>query len=726
MGKNRVSYGGRAFHQDASNAMKGDIVRGIIELVTNSDDAYGDSNGKIRIEIERRRGGKPSMVIVRDRAIGMRADEMKRKIGGLGEQTSGFEQGRAVRGNLGRGAKDIAAFGPVTFETICENRFSQLLLEEDGSYDDPTEGKASDSDRARLGVPRGNGTAVTVDVSAGIKCPQHAKLLEKLSRHYQLRDINADPRREITLVDLNTGRSDAVRYGPPALPEEVSTELVIDGYPDATASLTLYRNQERYEHATSDSSRPEGLLLKGRRAIYENTLFSFEGNPYAHWFSGVVRCPYIDHLALEFDQEHLARRDHRPGNPMRIITRSRDGLEHDHPFYKALSSAVESVLGEFVRREEEKAQAGTARESAKLRRTLDMLGRDLGRLIDADLREIDEDGLTRSGRGGADEGLRVIPQNPVLYMGENKTISVVAAKGLNETEITVELDPQGVVELLDGPTIPLVDHPRNDDSVIARVRLRPLIEEQETFLTVHLGDLELTVLIEVRPEREDPEPSIPETFEFERERYQMTVGKRRSLKLHAPVDVVDEHGLNATVTSSSPDVVVMGGRADLEFDEDLLCYVGAISVDPRVLGSKATLTATLGPLQATCDVVVVQQEATGPSIEIVIVDEAAGKYRARVDRTGEKTIIKILGGHPAIRRYLGPGPDFPHQDALHARALVAEVVAGEAARMIMEKKFSVPGELDAPAFYSEHVGLLTKYLTRCHKMMVSDAELLSN
>ena len=43
--------------------------------------------------------------------------------------------------------------------------------------------------------------------------------------------------------------------------------------------------------------------------------------------------------------------------------------------------------------------------------------------------------------------------------------------------------------------------------------------------------------------------------------------------------------------------------------------------------------------------------------------------------------------------------------------------------MIMEKKFAVAGDLDGPAFYAEHTALLTKYLPRCHKMMVSESEL---
>ncbi len=74
MGKNRVSYGPRAFRQDAQNAMKGEIIRGLIEAITNCDDSYGDEkNGKIRIEVEHRRG-RPWNVIVRDRAKGMRKE----------------------------------------------------------------------------------------------------------------------------------------------------------------------------------------------------------------------------------------------------------------------------------------------------------------------------------------------------------------------------------------------------------------------------------------------------------------------------------------------------------------------------------------------------------------------------------------------------------------------------------------------------------------------------
>ncbi len=723
MGTHRVLYTARAFKQDASNAMKGDIVRGLIELITNCDDAYGDdAHGKIRIEVEHRRSA-PWRVIVRDHARGMRKARMAHAIGDIGTRTSGFEDGAHVRGNLGRGAKDLAAFGPVTFESICDGYYSAMTLEPDGSFDEPIERKATDDDRQRLGTPRGNGTVVTVIVEGRFRCPQRRTLLEKLSKHYQLRDINSDPRRELTLFDLNDGTTDGVRYGRPSLTQVLSRELTVPGYDDATVAVTISRTAERYENPSSDSGRPEGLLIKGRRAIYENTLLSFEGNPHSHWFTGSITCEYIDTLALEYDNVETGGGEHSPLNPIPLISRSRDGLEHEHPFHKALVGAVEPLLDELVREEERRANEGEVRESARLRRALDSLGRDLGQLVDADLREIDEDGLRGDKAGAGTEPLRIIPEDPVLYMSEDKTISVVALRSLGATTIDVEVDPEGVIELLDTSPIPLADHPRRDDCMIARVHLRPLIEDEETLLTVRCGEAEAIASIEVRPEREIPDPVPPTELEFERARYQLAHGKRRSLVLRAPIEVINEADTTVVrVDSSDAGIVVLGGSVKLEFDEDELCFIGRVQVDPRVLGAKGTLTATLGAAHATCEVVVAQHDGGGPRLDIKIVDEAQGRYRAYVERVGEITRIKILGGHSAIKRYLGPGPEFPLQDSPTARLIIAEIVAGEAARLVMERKYRTTGDLDGTAFYAEHLLYLEKYLARCHKMMLVGPE----
>ena len=193
------------------------------------------------------------------------------------------------------------------------------------------------------------------------------------------------------------------------------------GGPEVTATLTIYRNEGRYDDPPSDDSRLAGLLIKGRRAIYENTLFRFENSPMAGWFSGRVECPYIDQLATEYDARFVAGQPQDKRNPVPIITRSRDGLQQTHPFYKALATAVEKPLGELVREEEKKSKESSGHESSETRRTLDTLGRDLARLIDEDLRELEEEGLIGGGEtGSAVPPMRLIPEQAVLYMGEDR------------------------------------------------------------------------------------------------------------------------------------------------------------------------------------------------------------------------------------------------------------------------------------------------------------------
>lgn len=106
--------------QDARLAIR-DVYDAIVELVTNSDDRYQilGTEGRVEIELGRQGKGKPSILRVRDFADGMTTDQMNRKLGRIGGRVSGMEEGKAVRGTNSRGAKDIAALGRVTFESIA-------------------------------------------------------------------------------------------------------------------------------------------------------------------------------------------------------------------------------------------------------------------------------------------------------------------------------------------------------------------------------------------------------------------------------------------------------------------------------------------------------------------------------------------------------------------------------------------------------------------------------
>lgn len=176
--------------QNMERAMRGKIERGLVELITNSDDSYRDLeeegkqvSGKIRIEIERRKKEQPSTVIVRDRAGGMNREEMFHKLGTLGRRTSGFEKGKARRGLHGRGARDVVAFGVVYFESIKEEEYNHLIIPPSLKcrFTESRAKKATEEIRKKLGIPRGNSTVVTIEVESRFKLPHHETLVKDFS-----------------------------------------------------------------------------------------------------------------------------------------------------------------------------------------------------------------------------------------------------------------------------------------------------------------------------------------------------------------------------------------------------------------------------------------------------------------------------------------------------------------------------------------------------------------
>ena len=138
----------------------------------------------------------------------------------------------------------------------------------------------------------------------GVRRPRHENLRDDLTSDFQLRDIMADPKRTITLVGRtkNSSRTAKLRYSRPVLEPLLNTNIHIDGYPEAgPLSLTVGKLSERSDDPQRNPARSAGILIAGRRAIYDNTLFRFEGHPSAGWLHGRLVCPYIDQLANEHD-----------------------------------------------------------------------------------------------------------------------------------------------------------------------------------------------------------------------------------------------------------------------------------------------------------------------------------------------------------------------------------------------------------------------------------------
>ena len=727
-----IDYTGRAFHQDAMEAMRGDIVRGIIELITNSDDAYAplqlQKPGRILVQVEHRRN-QTWRVIVRDRATGLRAADMKRKFSALGGRTSGFESGQDRRGNLGRGAKDLAAFGDVSFEAICDNRYSKFVLHQDGSWELDPEHDARTEEREELGSPRGNGLVVTTTVAAHIRCPHHDNLQRKLNTHFQLRDILSDPNRWAELENLNDAKRERLTYRYPDLPVVFSGHLNIEGYSEAKAELTIWRLPERSDDGPTDVSRPNGILIKGTRAIYENTLFSFEGNVHAGWFAGRLTCPYIDRLAREYDDRLVRGLQPDPNNPFPIISRRRDGLTPDHPFIRALRGAADAPLRDLVARETEKARAEAGNvESVSTRAALERLATEVGRLISEEMREIEAEELP-GGQEGLPPLLQIVPEQVFAYMGEDRTLTV-AARNENVSvgdEVHIDADPVGVVEILT-PVVPLRSHTRREDLLVGQIRLRPLIEGEVTLVAATMADRTANALVEVRPGREEIEEVVepPTTLQFERPSYQVSWQRKKALSILAPATFVAEQGIHVTVSSSDPGIAIRGTKVELVYDDSVEYYRTSVQIEARTLGATTVISARVGEAVAETHVAVVRREE-GPNFKIQLVREDFGVWRAIVEREpiesgAEQSIIKIAGRHPALRRYLGE--NFERQDSPVCRGMIAEVVADVTARLVVSELYRLrrgTEAFDADRFYREHYKRLTRFLPRFQGLLVGDA-----
>ena len=190
-----------------------DVSDAIVELVTNSDDRYQilGTDGRIEIEIERRRGSNTSVLRVRDFADGMTAETMEQKLSRQGDRVSGLDEGQSVRGTNSRGAKDVAALGQVLFESIAEDsRYHKCEITPYFQFIMHDSAPASEDVRDKLGIGEGTGTVVTIQVDTNHNIPQHDNLRKHISQLVQLRDIVSDPRRSVVLIDINQGRSHSI------------------------------------------------------------------------------------------------------------------------------------------------------------------------------------------------------------------------------------------------------------------------------------------------------------------------------------------------------------------------------------------------------------------------------------------------------------------------------------------------------------------------------------
>jgi len=741
-----LSATARYKRQNMERAMRGRIERGLVELITNSDDSYRgleeegkQVSGQIRLEIERRYKGQPSTVRVKDRAAGMNREEMYKNLGELGARTSGFEKGKPRRGLHGRGARDVAAFGTVHFESIKDGEYNHLIIYPSLKcrFTGPPQ-KPTSEIRKRLGIPRGNGTVVTIKVADRFRIPRHETLVRDFSRYYSLRDLFCNPCREATLVDSNTGKSDRLVYRYPEGEvvfgeDEEDGDLVIPGYPTATAHLVIRKHESPFEE--ENLPLREGILVKSAAAIHDCTYFDLESERFAWRFSGELRCDFIDQLVRDYDdrEEAHAEAAHPEDNPMRLLDPFRDGLILEHPFAQALRKKGKQVLQQFID-ELKAAEHPPEREvtDEDLERRLRQLSRKISRLFERKVRELEEEmppGLTH--RGMIEDlgiGLHIIPAGEyAITVNEPKTFSVIVKdyEPLDESlPVSVTSShPEDVIVRVS----PVLLQRFSEDGRVGRTTFTVESSKAgaEAVIGARYSGYEELLLVKVG--EAPPPPKLPHGLSFEKPLYHLRINKAKTLLLRLRGVAGLDGEIIAEIVSDHAEVVVKGGgRCRLHPSEIPEVLTGRIRIQGRQLKARATITARVEGFEPAETRVVVEERppVSGLKLRFKPVEEDFGAVRYKWD-TEDPYFLKIAARDPSIRRYLGePTEDrYPGVGSALYHAVLAEVIAEALAFRLLEIHFRRDGQgmLDytsADFHYHRH---FSEFLTIAHNDLVAEA-----
>jgi len=730
--------------QNMERAMRGKVERGLVELITNSDDSYRDLeeeekqvSGKIRIEIERRKKEQSSTVIVRDRAGGMNREEIFHKLGTLGRRTSGFEKGKARRGLHGRGARDVVAFGFVHFESIKDEEYNHLIIPPSLKchFTESRAKKVTEEIRRKLGIPRGNGTVVTIEVENRFKLPYHETLVKDFSRHYSLRDIFSNSAREVIIVDLNKDQEDRLVYRYSTGEVVFDNDITIPDYPGVTAHLVIRKHTTSFEQGNLPYR--EGILIKSAAAIHDCTYFWLELEPFSWRFTGELQCEFIDELIREYDNREEANPDcpnHPENNPIRLLDPFRDGLILDHPFSQALYKKCKEILQPFIEGLKT-TEAPPKRDvtDENLNRKLDNLSKEVSKIFEKKVKELEEEIPSGLIDNGAIEklhiGLHIIPpeEQPII-VNQPKTFSIVVKhyEPLDESlPINIESSEPDYVKVR---TSPVYLKKFLEDRKIGRTTFTIVGSKvgTEAFIEARYSGSDNLVLVKVV---EPPSPSEPpDGLSFEKPLYHLQINKEKTLLLRLKTTTKIANPTTAKIVSDHPEIIVKGGgKCELRETDSPGVLVGKCRIRGRQLQVVGNITARVEGFDPAQTRVIVEERLplSGIKLKFKPVEEDFGSVRYKWD-DNNPYLLNIGAKHPSIRRYLGLPSEqgYPGIDSPLYHTVLAEVIAEALAFRILEKQFKREGQegmLDytsTDAYYHKH---FSEFLSIAHKSLVTES-----
>ena len=696
MKKINIVYTGQGFEQDAGQAMGSDVVRGLIELITNADDAYGKRVGEIRVDVLRAKSPQDATVIaVRDNAIGLNTDAMERNFSTLGGDLSGFAEGESKRGLFGRGSKDTAWFGKTVFESIHEGIYTELVLDRDGSGTIDHRASTTD-DYVRLNIKPGtNGLSASMHVYPQYaSVPDGAKLEQRLSTHVQLRTLIQ--RQRVLLVEYRAGRKTThpIVWDPP--PSELLLEEIIP-IPDYEVSckLIVRKLRQRIEGPVNEYSIT-GIAIRGSRTTYMNTFFDLSGYG-TGLLCGELECTAIDDLIRQYDKSAKANGKDSVNlkNPYRLIRRDRDGLDRNHPFTQALARlVVERVRPILDSLEPEQREGG----SKQLRKDLSQIAHLLSSLIREDLGE-DEDEIGGVGRPTPENPIIIIPPALRGKVGTKRTLTALIHAGSLGSGTLSASAVGSTVELLGAPSHP-VQHKTFVGTLVSQLRL-DLSEIGTTEISIWFMEkpeylASATVLVHDEPQ---PDETPPTGLEWKNDTMSVTVGKERNLTLRAPTELAPAGSIGVALELTGETTELLQNVCVLELTtrgwlEGKVRVRGVKLGAPCAISARALGQSTTGKITTT-----LPSPISGFNFDIRLVDRAEGSTRGVVTTEETGRVLLLFARHPALADHLGrlrTDGTYSNERQAASRAVLGEAIAAVVSDFVL--RIDIERE---PSLYSD-------------------------
>ena len=662
-----LQYTARAFKQDSEDAMKGDVVRALIELVTNADDAYNSKGGTIQIRLLKSESPYQVKIFVHDKATGLDADGLEKAFARLGDLNQKFVGDMGTRGLFGRGAKDVAALGKARFASIRAGKFSSLEIDPvkaKFNMEDINESPTESAYEECLLKEGESGLTAELFVSTIHRIPSAKDMVTKLQNHVQLRDLLN--RNEVFYFDERSKLEVKLHGLAPTGEKVIDQELMIPRFKHPV-KIEIYRLPVK-ETSTLDEYSVHGLVVSGRGAAYENSFLHLSKRPEAGWFCGRLDAPEIHDLARSIDTDKNASEL----NPTRIVSRQRDGLVQNHPYFRALGSEVEKILKPLfdAMADEEGAQR---KEGDKLRKRFDALSQVLANTLQEILDEADAGELpTSSDDDGSNFALSIIPPRRVIKIGETVSLTVRAPETFDLESIKFTLTSELTsFEIVDAGKILWSKHPRLP---VKQRTIRVLAKSRGTgILSASSGDVRaecelIAVAFEPVAEVE------PESLIFDPIHVKVAPTKAKNLLLRGPLEFVGEVvQINSTIAGLEVPIQARFKSSKSGKSAEILIRALA-GIDE----GEAIVTAKLDAEIANCSVTIVESARNkNPKIRMEIVGQDNPPRRVDTVPEDGQLVMRIFGKHKTISKVLGRVMEngFEYENSPSAQASIGEIIA---------------------------------------------------